>query len=160
DRALKDFLDLFNHRFISLFYRAWEKHQFGVTYEREGIDKVSTYLTCLIGLGTPKLGGLLAIGHEPLLFYTGLLSLQPRSATALKQLLEDYFDIPVEVEQFIGVWRNLDVTDQCCFGDGDSYSEQLGAAVLLGDAVWDRQSRIRLKLGPLTEDQYLSFLPS
>ena len=80
DRTLKDFLDLFNHRFISLFYRAWEKHRFGVAYEREGIDKVSKYLACLIGLGTPELGHLLQIPPERLLFYAGLLSLQARSA--------------------------------------------------------------------------------
>ncbi len=160
DRTLADFLDLFNHRFISLFYRAWEKYRFGVVYERDGADRVSRYLTCLIGLGTPGLQDLLPIPHEPLLFYTGLLSMQARSATALENLLEDYFGVPVEVEQFVGIWRTLDVDDQCCFNDGDSYSEQLGVAVVAGDGVWDQQSRIRLKFGPLTEEQYLSFLPS
>jgi len=160
DRTLKDFLDIFNHRLISLFYRAWEKYRFGVAYERAGTDKVSKYLRCLIGLGTPEFDGLLSIPQDHLLFYTGLLSLQARSATALKQLLEDYFDIPVEVEQFIGVLRRLDAADQCCFAEGDSYSEQLGVAAVVGDALWDHQSRIRVRLGPLTEEQYLSFLPS
>lgn len=159
DRTLADFLDLFNHRLISLFYRAWEKYRFGVVYEREGADRVSNYLTCLVGLGTAGLEKRLGIPDERLLSYTGLVALQARSATALKQLLEDYFDIPVEVEQFVGVWRTLDFGDQCVFGEGDSYCEQLGVAAVVGDAVWDRQSRIRLKLGPLTEAQYLKFLP-
>jgi type VI secretion system protein ImpH len=160
DHALKEFLDIFNHRFISLFYRAWQKYRFGVAYEREGIDKVSAYLACLIGLGTGELDGLLAIPHDRLLFYAGLLSLQPRSAGALKQLLEDYFDVAVEVEQFIGVWRPLCPEDQCRFAEGDSYAEQLGVAAVAGDAMWDPQSRIRLKIGPLTGEQYQSFLPS
>jgi type VI secretion system protein ImpH len=160
DRTLADFLDLFNHRFISLFYRAWEKYRFGVVYEREGRDRVSKYLTCLIGLGGAGLANRLGIPDERLLCYAGLLSLQPRSATALKQLLEDYFGVSVEVEQFIGVWRSLDLNDQCVFTDGDSYSEQLGVAAVVGDAVWDQQSRIRLKLGPLTQQQYLKFLPT
>ena len=34
DSALRDFLDLFHHRTISLFYRAWEKYRFPVVYER------------------------------------------------------------------------------------------------------------------------------
>jgi type VI secretion system protein ImpH len=160
DHTLADFFDLFNHRFISLFYRAWEKYRFGVAYEREGADKVSNYLACLIGLGTAGLENRLAIPDEHLLFYAGLLSLQGRSATALEQLLEDYFAVPVEVEQFIGVWRTLDPGDQCVLNDTDSYSEQLGVALVVGDAVWDQQSRIRLKIGPMREEQYLSFLPS
>jgi type VI secretion system protein ImpH len=160
DHSMADFLDLFNHRLISLFYRAWEKHRFGVVYEREGIDRVSKYLTCLIGLGTAGLANRLGIPDDRLLCYAGLLSLQSRSAAALKQLLEDYFGVQVEVEQFIGVWRPLDSSDQCALSEGDTYSEQLGVAAVVGDAVWDQQSRIRLKLGPLTQEQYLSFLPT
>jgi type VI secretion system protein ImpH len=160
DRTLVDFLDLFNHRLISLFYRAWEKYRFGVTYERDGVDSVSKYLISMVGLGTPGLEKRLGVPDERLLSYTGLLSLQARSAVALEQLLEDYFDVPVEVEQFVGVWRRLDAGDQCLFNDGDSYSEQLGVAAVVGDAIWDRQSRIRLKLGPLDQERYLSFLPS
>ena len=34
DHALRDFLDLFNHRMLSLFYRAWEKYRFLLPYER------------------------------------------------------------------------------------------------------------------------------
>jgi type VI secretion system protein ImpH len=160
DRTLVEFFDLFNHRLISLFYRAWEKYRFGVSYERDGIDKVSKYLISMVGLGTAGLENRLGISDEHLLSYTGLLALQARSAAALEQLLEDYFDVPVEVEQFIGVWRKLDSGDQCVFDETDSYSEQLGVAAVVGDAIWDRQSRVRLKLGPLDEERYLSFLPS
>ena len=160
DHALAEFFDLFNHRLISLFYRAWEKYRFGVTYEREGSDRLLKYLSCLIGLGTPGLENRLKISDERLFFYAGLLSLQPRSGEALGQLLEDYFEVPVEVEQFVGVWRSLGSNDQCIFDDEDSFSEQLGVASVIGDVVWDLHSRIRLKLGPLTQEQYLSFLPS
>lgn len=160
DRTLVDFFDLFNHRLISLFYRAWEKYRFGVSYERDGADRVSKYLISMVGLGTTGLESRLGISDERLLSYTGLLALQARSAAALEQLLEDYFDVPVEVEQFVGVWRQLDAGDQCVFNDDDSFSQQLGVAAIVGDAIWDRQSRIRLKLGPLDQERYLSFLPT
>src|SRR3954470_3678656 len=33
DRTIPAFLDIFNHRMISLFYQAWEKYRFAVAYE-------------------------------------------------------------------------------------------------------------------------------
>lgn len=160
DRSMAAFFDIFNHRMISLFYRAWEKYRSPVAYERDGQDRLSQYLKALIGIGTPGLQNRMAIQDESLIFYSGLLSLQPRSATALQHVLEDYFGISVEVEQFVGAWQRLDPSNQCIFGNADSLSEQLGVAAVVGDEIWDQQSRIRLRLGPLTQEQYLSFLPS
>ena len=159
DSALASFLDIFNHRMISLFYQAWEKYRFDIAWERDGQDRISRYLMALIGLGTAGLQNRLEVRDEALLFYTGLLSLQPRSAVALRNLLEDYFGVPVEVEQFVGSWQPLDPTDQCVFEDADSYSEQVSIGAVVGDAIWDRQSRIRVKLGPMSDEHYLAFLP-
>jgi type VI secretion system protein ImpH len=160
DSGLPAFFDIFNHRMISLFYQAWEKYRFAVAYERDGIDRVSRLLRSLIGIGTQGLQDRLAVQDQALLFYTGLLGLQPRSAAGLRNILADYFDVPVEIEQFVGSWQSLDPSEQCAFEDGSSFSEQLGVGAVVGDAIWDRQWRIRLKLGPLDRQQYLSFLPS
>jgi len=107
DRALADFFDIFNHRMISLFYQAWEKYRSSVAYERDGKDRVSKYLMSLIGLGTDGLQSRMLVRDDSLLFYSGLLSLQPRSAVALRGVLQDYFGVPVEVEQFVGAWQPL-----------------------------------------------------
>ncbi|MGH9631420.1 MAG: type VI secretion system baseplate subunit TssG [Bryobacteraceae bacterium] len=160
DRSLEAFLDIFNHRLISLFYQAWEKYRFPVAYERTQDDRFSQHLMALLGLGTPGLQKRQPVPDEALLYYTGLLSLQPRSAAALEQILEDYFDVPVEVEQFVGGWHILDASDQCCFEDADTYSEQLGSGAVVGDEIWDHQSRARVSIGPLTSEEYLDFLPS
>jgi type VI secretion system protein ImpH len=159
DHTLAAFFDIFNHRMISFFYRAWEKYRAGVAYERDGQDRLSRYLMCLIGMGTPGLQERLSIRDESLLFYTGLLALLPRSAVSLEHVVEDYFGVPCEVEQFVGAWQALAPSDQCVFGDADSLSEQMGMGAVTGDAIWDLQSRIRLKLGPLSEERYVSFLP-
>jgi len=159
DRTLADFFDVFNHRMIALFYRAWEKHRAPVAYERDGEDRVSKYFLSLIGLGTPGLQGRMLVRDDSLLYYCGLLSLQPRSAVALRGVLEDYFGIPAEVDQFVGAWQPLGEADQCDLGSGASLSSQLGVGTVVGDEIWDQQSRIRLKLGPLTQEQYLDFLP-
>jgi type VI secretion system protein ImpH len=159
DTALGDFLDIFNHRAISLFYQAWEKYRFTVAYERGDEDRFSRYLLDLVGIGTPGLQRRQPISDEALLFYTGLISPHARSATALRQLLWDYFDVPVEIEQFVGAWHPLEADTQCRFSETGAYSEQLGVGAVVGDEVWDQQSGVQIRLGPLTLSQYLDFLP-
>ena len=74
DTGLRDFLDVFNHRSISLFYQAWEKYRFPIAYERGGATTSSEMLQSMVGLGTPALANRQAVGDEALLFYTGLLA--------------------------------------------------------------------------------------
>jgi type VI secretion system protein ImpH len=159
DRTLRDFFDLFNHRMISLFYQAWEKYRFPIPYERGELDPFSHHLLALLGLGTLGLQDRLDVTDDSLLFYSGLLSLHPRSATALRQVLADYFNVPVEIEQFVGAWYPVDPESQCSLGEGPAYSEQLGLGAVVGDEIWDQQSRIRIQLGPLTLERYMEFLP-
>ena len=160
DASLRDFLDLFHHRLISLFYRAWEKYRFTVSYERDRQDAVTRHLKDLVGVGIDALQERLSISDEALLYYAGLLGPQQRSAAALQQLIADYFDVPVQVEQFVGGWYPLSVGGQCNLGDEEDPSEQLGWGAVAGEEVWDPQARVRLRLGPLTRAQYDRFLPT
>ena len=160
DTSMMVFFDLFNHRMISLFYQAWEKYRFAIGYERGERDRMSMVLLHMIGMGTAGLQHRQAVPDEALLFYSGLLSLHPRSSAALKNLLWDYFDVPVEIEQFVGAWYRLDESTQCRFEKGNTYSEQMGIGVIVGDEIWDQQSGVRIRLGPLSLTQYMDFLPN
>ena len=159
DNTLRDFFDIFNHRAVSLLYRAWEKYRFPVAYERGGQDAFTGYMLDLIGLGTPGLHNRMAVPDQALICYEGLLAQYPRSAEAFRQMLADYFEVPVEVQPFAGSWRPLDAGSRTCFADGRSRSEQLGVGVVLGDEVWDQQSVVRVRLGPMSLVQYRDFLP-
>ncbi len=159
DNALRDFLDLFNHRIISFFYRAWEKHHFFVSYELDEPDSVSPLMMNLLGLGTEGLARRQLVPDQALIFYSGLLTQKPRSAQSLKQLLTDYFHVKVEIEQFIGTWVPLQKIDQTVLDGSESPMQRLGLGAIVGDEVWDQQSTVRVRLGPLTREHYLSFLP-
>lgn len=159
DATAKDFFDIFNHRIISLFYRAWEKYRFAVAYESGERGTLSRYVLDLLGLGTSGLQNRLAVPDETLVYYSGLMAQRPLSATALRQVLADYFDVPVEIEQFAGAWYPLDIEDRCSLDDRPKFSSRLGKGVVVGDEVWYQQSRVRIKLGPLSLEEYLDFLP-
>jgi type VI secretion system protein ImpH len=159
DRTLRDFYDLFNHRMISLFYQAWEKYRFTIPYERGELDPFSHHVLSLLGLGTPGLQDRQDVSDDSLLFYSGLLSLHARSAQALRQVLEDYFEVPVAIEQFVGAWYPVEEDSQCSLSETMDYSERLGYGAVVGDEIWDQQSRVRIQLGPLSLERYMEFLP-
>ncbi|KAA6461936.1 type VI secretion system baseplate subunit TssG [Acidobacteria bacterium AB60] len=158
DRTLSAFLDIFNHRAISLFYRAWQRSRFPVSYAAGTRDYFTQYLRDLLGIGTADLQDRQEVEDEALMHYISLIVSQSRSAVALEQLLADYFQVPVEVQQFTGAWYSLDERTQCQMDESGSLSTQMGGAVV-GDAVWDRQSSVRLRIGPLTLERYNDFLP-
>jgi len=70
--ALREWFDLFNHRLLSLFHRAWGKYRFPVIFEGWGgiadVARPDPYSQCvlsLMGLGTPSLRQRLAISEPP-----------------------------------------------------------------------------------------------
>ena len=160
DTTLREFFDLFNHRLISLFYRAWEKYHFGIVYERGGLDPFSRNLLDLVGLGTRGMQDRLAVRDESIIFYSGLFAQRPRSATGLEQVISDYFEVPVKVKQFVGAWYKIDANTQCELEDwGYQVSRQLSVGALVGDEIFSHQSKVRLRIGPLSLAKYRQFLP-
>jgi len=120
---------------------------------------LAEHLLDLIGLGTPGLTLRQAVPDNALLHYAALVGSQARSAEALEAILNGYFEVPVEVEQFAGAWYRLDPSAQCSMSDEDSDAEKLGTGAVVGDEIWDQQSRVGIRIGPLSLEQYTNFLP-
>jgi type VI secretion system protein ImpH len=158
DTALRDFLDLFHHRMLSLFYQAWRKQQFTVAREDNTRDRLSEHLLDLIGLGSASSRGHLAMPDEALIYRAGLIAPQPRGAASLQQLLVDFFEVPAVIEQFAGGWYGVSERDRCAVGGDEDAGNRLGGAVV-GDEIRDTQARVRVRLGPLTRERYDEFLP-
>jgi type VI secretion system protein ImpH len=160
DTTMLAFLNIFNHRLTSFFYQAWEKNHFWAAYERDRKDPLTGCLFSLVGFGTPGLRNRQPVLDETFIYYSGLFALMPKSALGLESVLGDYFDIPVEIEPFIGTWRSLPESDVCVFGSEAPESAQVGLGAVVGEEIWDQGSRVRLKLGPLTAARYAEFLPT
>jgi type VI secretion system protein ImpH len=157
DRALWEFLDLFHHRLVSLFYRAWEKYRFPIAYERSRSDKFTGYLFSLIGMSTEGLRNRQQFPDIALLHYSGLIAQRPRSVAALQGILSDYFQAWVQIQQFQGQWLEIDEESLTFLGRANF---ELGVNAIAGSRLWDQQSKFRVCLGPLRLAQFLAFLPS
>jgi type VI secretion system protein ImpH len=169
DLSLQDFLDIFNHRLISLFFRAWEKYRFPVAYERYRLrgsrsrhDLFTGCLFSLVGCGTRGLLERMAVDDEILLYYSGLFANRHRSTLALKGLLESYFGAPAEILQFQGQWLELPAVNRPVMSSRNPspQSSALGQTTILGTRVWDVQGKFRVRLGPLSYPQFCRFIPS
>lgn len=167
DYSLRDFLDLFHHRAISLFYRAWEKYRFPIGIERASedaqLDSFTRCLLCLTGLGTQGLRGRQLVPDEVLLFYGGHFAHYPRNAIGLERVIGDYFGLPVEVRQFEGRWLHLEAKDQTRLPAGNVLGRRyhrLGDEALVGDRVWSVEHRFRVRVGPLTYAMFRRLTPA
>jgi len=156
DTAMWAFLDIFTHRAVSMFHRAWAKYRFPIGYER-GDDPFTGFLFDFAGLGTRGLRGRSHIEDESLLPYVGLIAQKPHSANTIENIISDFFGIKAKVTQFFGQWLPLGRDDVTLVGKQNAV---LGLNSITGTNVWDQQSKFRLRLGPLTFKQFQAFLPN
>ena len=169
DFALQRYLDLFNHRAVSLFYRAWEKYRFPYAYERAArnedprVEDVFTRsLYSLVGFGFGTLRHRMEFSDESVLYYSGHYSHQPRNAIALELTIGDYFGIETEVLQFHGQWLKIEEPDQSRLPQRGTLggNNQLGKNVVAGERVWSVESKFRVRLGPVTYQQFRDMTPA
>lgn len=158
DPTLARFLDVFHHRMVSLFYRAWADAQPAVSLDRQERDRFSTYVGTVFGLGEPALRDRDAVPDFAKLHFAGLLAAPTRHAAGLKLVLSRFFELPVEIEQWVGHWMRVPPTEVSRLGARDG-SSWLGVSTLLGARVWDGQHKFRIVIGPLSLADYERFLP-
>lgn len=155
DTALWSFIDIFTHRAVSMFFRAWEKYRFPVGYEG-GDDRFTSYLYDWSGIGTNRIRGRMHVRDEELLPYSGLIAQRPHSANALENIISDYFGAPAKTLQFFGQWLKLEPRDWTRVG---KQNHVLGRNAIAGTNIWNQQSKFRVCLGPLNFKQFEAFLP-
>jgi type VI secretion system protein ImpH len=163
DDSFARFADLFHHRLLLLFYRAWAQAQPAVGLDRPGDDHFSTYVGSLIGMGTASQQQRSAVHDHAKLHFAGLFSRQVRNAAGLEAMLSAYLRRTVRVEQFVGRWLGLEAAEQSRIGRTGlrrkNPSSMLGAGAVLGRTVWDRQHNFRIHIEALDAAAFESLLP-
>jgi type VI secretion system protein ImpH len=173
DPTLTEFLDIFHHRMMSLYYRAWADSNQAVAYDRatrEGFDRFATYAASLIGLGSEKARRRDPVQDTAKLHFAGRLIAQTRNAEGLEAILGEYFEFDVQIEEFLGQWIDIPREYQCQFKRGaintclgappaDAFGESDASTAIVGTRIWDCLHRFRIRLGPLTFKEYQRMLP-
>ena len=158
DSAFLRFLDVFHHRMLELFYRAWAQARPDVSMDRPRQDFFGRRLAALCGLGSPSLRDRDSAPDLVKLAHAGVFGRQVRNAECLQIVLANYFRVPVRIEEFVGHWLWIAPAQHSRLGSREGFA-RLGEDAVIGERTWHAQSRFRVVLGPLSFRDYERFLP-
>ena len=158
DASFQRFADVFHHRALSLFYRAWANSRPTISFDRPEDDRFGLYVAALCGLGMDTLRHRDAMPDLTKLHFGGHLACQTRHAEGLSEILSAFFDVKVRVECFVGTWLALPSADRTRLGDSPR-TAGLGSTALLGARTWTRQHKFRVVIGPVDLADYKRLLP-
>jgi type VI secretion system protein ImpH len=156
DESFARFLDIFNHRFIQLFYRAWADARPAAQRDRPPADRFAGFVGAAAGIGTPPFRNRDSIGDMAKLSVAGLLAPAVKSASRIESLVAYLFKAEVEVEQFVGLWLPLERADQSVLS---AQHCSLGHDSLVGAAVYSVQDKFRIRIFARDLQQFEAFLP-
>ena len=158
DATLADFANIFHHRMISLFYRAWANTRPVVCYDRPETDRFADYVGTTFGIGAESLRHRDALDDRAKLFYAGRFALQTKTPDGLQAIVSDILNTKTQIYEFVGEWMSIQPADQTRLGL-QSAMAVLGESALIGASVWGCQHKFRIVLGRLSLTKYLSLLP-
>jgi type VI secretion system protein ImpH len=159
DKTLASFVDIFHHRILLLFHRAWAKAQPTVAMDRVEADAFSLYLGAFLGLGLKATRDRDSFPDHAKLFYAGRFGASARNAEGLGEVVSDYFQVPATIEQFVGMWAELP-EESCWQLNVSPATGTLGRTAILGRRVFTRAHKFRITLGPLSRLDFERTLPA
>lgn len=163
DTTFVRFCDIFHHRMIALFYRAWAVNQPAVSFDRiaddPDSDRFGVYVSSMVGLGERALLRRDAVPDIAKQHFAGRLALQTKPPEGIAALLADYFQMPCAIEEFVGHWIDIPEADRLRMGRDETMG-RLGSTAVIGSRIWDCTQRFRIRIGPLSFSQYSRLLPT
>jgi type VI secretion system protein ImpH len=157
DRTFASFADLFNHRMLVLFQRAWATAQPTASHDRPESDRFRAYVAALFGHDS-SLDERAAVGTWPKLQYAAHFANHSRHPSGLEAVVSDYFGVSARVEEFIGSWLEVPQSSRFALGVSAQVST-LARTTVLGGRVYRCDQKFRLVLGPLSRSQFERLLP-
>ena len=162
---MRDFLDIFNSRVITLFFRAWlsNRHDISLEMHRRDIykdeDAFSKALLSLCGLGLPSTRDQRSFSDDVFAGSVGLLSRPVRSASAIRRCIAAQFGVEVEVVEFIEERIHLPRKIQTRLDRLGTGHNVLGRSAVVGASVPTHRQRFEIRIGPLARREFELLCP-
>ena len=156
DDAFPRFVDIFQRRFIALFFRAWADARPIAQNDRPGEDRFRAYIGSMIGVGTPPFRDADSLSDFAKAEYAGLLAPRVKSASRLRSMLSGLFGARVEIDEFVGLWLTLDAGERSRLG---ARASRVGSDCVIGASMFSVSDKFRIRVLVRDFAQFQSFLP-
>jgi len=153
-----DFINLFHHRLISLFYRSWANKEPTTQNDLPELNKFKLYLGSLAGYAQPELHNRDGMPDYAKFKYARFLGGKTRYKEGIESMISEMFGIPTLVENFVGEWLKIPEDDLCKIESGP-YGKRLGIDTTQGRYSWQCQYKFRVLLGPMGLKEFKTILP-
>jgi type VI secretion system protein ImpH len=156
DDAFPRFADIFQRRFLALFYRAWADPRPIAQNDRPGADRFIAYIGSMIGIGSPPYRDADSISDFAKMEFAGLIAPRAKSASRLRGLIAGLFGVKVEIDEFVGSWLSFDAQECTQLGANQS---RLGSDCIVGSSIFSVNDKFRIRIFVKDIEQYERFLP-
>lgn len=156
DATLARFADMFHHRLLAHFYRAWRQAQPAASRDRPAEDRFGVYLGALIGHASPAWHARDRVPDEAKRYFAAHLARSARTPQGLESIVSSYFGVPARVRSYSPRWMRLPADQRTRAGQAGC---TLGRDTIIGARVWDAQHHCDLVIGPMGRVDYERLLP-
>ena len=162
---MRDFLNIFNSRIITLFFHAWlaNRYDVGLELHRRDVygveDAFSMILFSLCGMGLPSTRGQRLFSDDVFASSAGHISRPIRTASSIQRCLHAQFGVEIEVVEFVEEQLHLPVRIRSRIGSFQGAHNILGDSAIVGEFVPAFRQRFEVRIGPLDRDEFESLCP-
>lgn len=146
DLTLRRFLDIINHRFIGLFYRAWKANEQAAQFDHKADDLITQIIRALAGDVLPD-GIRRALPEHTEAYWCGLFGIAVKSKSGLEELLCGDFKLPLKVIDLVIGQSDIPENYRCRLGDSET--AVLGTNLQLGSRFYSNTRKFIVEIGPV-----------
>ena len=157
DPSFSRFVDMFNVRFLQLFFRAWADSRPVAQFDRPELDRFIRYIGATAGFGTEPYLDRDRISDITKVAFAGLTGARTKSASRLRGLIRGAFGVEVEIVEHVGTWLLFEPGDETRLGGAGC---GLGQNAVIGQRAYSINDKFRICIRTHSLEQYRRYLPS
>ncbi|MCW8416756.1 type VI secretion system baseplate subunit TssG [Fluoribacter dumoffii] len=153
-KEMKSLLDIFHKRLYKILFRAWSKNRIFEEFAEQHDTIYKEALYGFIGLAGKEIREKIP-NHNYLLRYSSHWISAHKSIWSLKNLLNDYFKVPINIYSFFRCIQEIPEEQYCLLGKANHH---LSKTAYLGSQFKSNSNSLLISIGPLSADVFPKFL--